>query len=336
MTSPEEIDKALQFASENHFNHVFVQVRGRGDAFYDSRLVPKADQILDREFDPLQYAIRRGHELGLKVHAWMNVYFVWASDGLPGNRSHILNRYPEWADMSSVNTGTDRHFISPGHPRVIKHLLKVFEEVISDYEIDGLHLDYVRYSDADYGYNSAVRKGFESKYGVDPVALLQGGSQNGPDDETYNLWQQWNQYRRDSVTELVRKCNALILRLRSDCLLSAAVKPEPNLAKQRYFQEWDRWLVEGLVDFVVPMNYATQLREFARNIDLIYESIPTKYWSGIIMGIAVYNQNALDARDKVKYTKITGFPGIAIFSYDSHKDNPAFFRPIIKEISLAN
>lgn len=328
MTSRAEIDKALRFAAENNFNHLFVQVRGRDDAFYESRLVPRNEMIIDGSLDPLNYALRRGHELGLKIHAWMNVYLVWSARQLPETRGHILKRYPEWEDKSRTGYSSHR-FLSPAHPGVREYLLMVFEEVLTRYDVDGLHLDYIRYGDVDYGYSLATRSGFEELYGVDPISLV---TENPSGDGSHYLWQQWNQYRRDTVTELVRSCNSLILDLVPNCLLSAAVKADPADAKQRYYQEWDRWLAEGLVDFVVPMNYTPNLREFAHNIDRIYESIPTKFWPGIIMGIAAYNQNAMDARDKIRYTRVVGFSGVSIFSYDSHKNQPEFFLPLVEEI----
>ena len=334
VTSRAEIDKALQFAQKAQFNHLFVQVRGRGDALYSSQIVPPNAMIRDKTFDPLAYAVQKGHEMGLKVHAWMNVYLIWSSTNPPDTRNHVVNQYPEWLDQSSIGK-TNVWFLAPSHPGVTNHLLEVFREVLSNYDIDGLHLDYVRYADADYGYNFAARKEFQREYGVDPLTVLSSrndGSENFSDTRAKTHWQQWSQFRRNAVTNLVRKCNAAILDINPECLLSVAVKPDPEEAKDRYFQEWDRWLAEGLVDYVVPMNYTERLREFARNIDLIYDSIPAKFWPGVIMGIAVYNQDALDARDKIKYTKITGFPGISIFSYDSRKDDPDYFLPIVEEM----
>ena len=63
-----EIDKALQFAKDHNFNHVFIQVRGRADALYNSQFVVRSPLIDNSKFDPLEYAIQRGHGLNLKVH----------------------------------------------------------------------------------------------------------------------------------------------------------------------------------------------------------------------------------------------------------------------------
>ena len=79
MVSRAEIDAALEFAHRGDFNHVFVQVRGRGDAYYRSLIVPRSERIRERDLDPLAYTIRRGHELGLNIHAWVTTYQLWSA-----------------------------------------------------------------------------------------------------------------------------------------------------------------------------------------------------------------------------------------------------------------
>ena len=81
MKDKESINEALYFAFDHDFDKVFVQCRFRGDAFYSSKLVPKNPSIQDRSFDPLDYAISIGHQLGLEVHAWMNTYILWTKSG---------------------------------------------------------------------------------------------------------------------------------------------------------------------------------------------------------------------------------------------------------------
>ncbi len=348
MVSPEEIDRALLFAKVHHFNHVFLQVRGRGEAFYNSQFVIKSQLVTDPQFDPLKYAVEKGHILGLKVHAWINVLLAWSSPHFPESPDHIVNKFPEWMDKSSIGETTFtgdltkskevavQKYLSPSHPGVFNYLEKVADELISNYDLDGIHLDYIRYGDSDFGYNMAARINFERQHGVDPLKLLidnGNGYVNNSNDEKQLLYNKWATFRRKALTRLVKNFSGLVLRKNPECLITAAVKPNPSVAKNRYFQEWDKWLAEGLVDYVVPMNYATELRKFAKEIDNIYEAVPRKYWPGIIMGVAAYNQKALDTRDKIKYSRVTGISGIAVFSYDAHKSAIDFFSPIAEELA---
>ena len=86
------------------------------------------------------------------------------------------------------------------------------------------------------------------------------------------------------------------------------------------------------MDYAVPMNYATKPQDFIYQINSIQEKIPLKYWSGIVMGIAAYNQEVLDTRDKIRISREEGITGISIFSYDAHKENPKLFLPIGEEL----
>ena len=79
MINKKPIESALLFAYESDFDKVFLQIRGRGDAFYNSDIVEKNINI-EKEFDPLEYAVKLGHEFNLEVHAWMNCYIIWSSN----------------------------------------------------------------------------------------------------------------------------------------------------------------------------------------------------------------------------------------------------------------
>ena len=215
--------------------------------------------------------------------------------------------------------------------------MQVLDEIITVYDLDGVHLDYIRYSDSDFGYNMSARIMFEEEYGIDPFRLIQknrSGNNNLTDLERKKTLIAWGDFRRNAITELVKSFNELILKRRPDCLLTAAVKPNLDEAHNRFFQEWDRWLTDGLIDYAVPMNYAIKLRDFAQEIENIRERLPQKYWPGLIMGVAAYNQDIVETRDKIRFSRVTGLPGVAVFSYDAHKTAPHLFLPIAQELSI--
>ncbi len=126
----------------------------------------------------------------------------------------------------------------------------------------------------------------------------------------------------------VRDVSLMLNDIRPECKLSAAVKPNLYKARNVFLQEWDVWLAAGYLDVAMPMNYTPDLREFAGNVDIMYEHLPAKYRDNIIMGIATYNQPSLDAADKVTYSSITRFRGISLFSYNSLLENPRYIQPI--------
>ena len=76
MISEKNIDEMVQYAVLNRFNNIIVQVRGRGDAFYNSKFVPKSTLIKDLDFDPLAYLLPIAKKKGLEVHVWLNTYLL--------------------------------------------------------------------------------------------------------------------------------------------------------------------------------------------------------------------------------------------------------------------
>src|ERR1044072_4655950 len=84
LTSPDKIHQLVNAAADNGFNTLIVQVRGRGDAYYNSRVEPRAAELKDQpaSFDPLALTITEAHRRGLKVHAWINTNLLANLDTL--------------------------------------------------------------------------------------------------------------------------------------------------------------------------------------------------------------------------------------------------------------
>ena len=331
LKSKKSIDDMVNFAIEKNINHLFVQVRGRGDSFYESQFTSRSQILSESEFDPLAYLLDTANGKGINIHAWVNVYFLWSSKSLPKDERHILHMQQQWLDtteewpvdvgkqleMVAVNNYSEGLFLSPNHPDVNEYLIKVFRELITNYDIDGLHLDYIRYQDAEYGRNPYAIAQFKSESGNDPGPwFLEMERSTIASPRLIANMKRWNNFKRKAVTSLVKDTRALVDKVRPDCIISAAVKPNLYVARERYFQEWNVWLAAGYLDWVVPMNYSSKKREFVRNIDVINDNFPKKYREKIIMGIALYNQTPSEASEKIKFSRLRQFPRISIFSYN--------------------
>ncbi|SVB42386.1 uncharacterized protein METZ01_LOCUS195240 [marine metagenome] len=330
LKSKRSIDDMVSFAIEKNINHLFVQVRGRGDSFYESQFTSRSQILSEGEFDPLAYLLDTANGKGINIHAWVNVYFLWSSKSLPKDERHILHMQQQWLDtteewpvdvgkqleMVAVNNSNEGLFLSPNHPDVNEYLIKVFRELITNYDIDGLHLDYIRYQDAEYGRNPYAIARFKSESGNDPGPwFLEMERSTIASPRLIANMKRWNNFKRKAVTSLVKDTRALVDEVRPDCIISAAVKPNLYVARERYFQEWNVWLAAGYMDWVVPMNYSPKMREFARNIDVINDNFPKKYREKIIMGIALHNQTPSKASEKIKISRLRQFPRVSIFSY---------------------
>ena len=98
LASPETIATLVRSARDHGFNTLLVQVRGRGDAYYNGGLEPRAVELQRQSasFDPLATVIEAGHAAGLRVHAWINVNLVSSAVDLPIAQGHVIHRHPNW------------------------------------------------------------------------------------------------------------------------------------------------------------------------------------------------------------------------------------------------
>jgi hypothetical protein len=134
-------------------------------------------------------------------------------------------------------------------------------DLVSRYPVDGLHLDYIRYTDSGSSVGS-------NPWGYHPVALQRFRSLTGRSDTPAANDSAWLQFRRDQVTALVRKLQLHAWRLRPSLCLSAATiaygsAPAGNTVNAwqqrdafgRVLQDWRGWLEEGILDLAIPMVY---------------------------------------------------------------------------------
>lgn len=332
LKSPESIDSMLQFAAAHGFTDLFVQVRGRGDAYYRSHLEPLAEGLA-ANFDPLAYVLVKARQANLRIHAWINVFYIWSSGDPPMAATHLYHRHPEWIiyptkydpQQPDTNMNGRRNeeglYLSPLLPEVQQHLQAVVEDILSQYNVHGLHLDYIRFPGYGHEFDPTVRQRFKEKYFIDPIDFRgdpSGFVQNfGPTG--YDLFfSRWGQFLRDGLSEFVKQLSDTVRTRYPEIILSAAVKPDLSRAHWRYYQEWDRWLNENWLDWAVPMNYTPDRRLFLQRIEAIVGAVDA---SRVLMGVATYNQPPAQALEKVRLVdeltrRNIPLKGVVLFSYD--------------------
>ena len=202
----------------------------------------------------------------------------------------------------------------------------MIKEIISDYDVDGIHLDYIRFKDENYGSNLESMKAFKKWY-LDTKGVTLSGKDVSNGIQS-NLKKEWNRFKRNAVTSLVKQTTQLLYKQNTDIALSIAVKPNISEAKSRFFQDWGLWLRQGLVDYVVPMNYTADESIFNRDLKMMKSRLPEPIHDKIIMGVGCYNQDSKSAADKIKLVLQNGFGGVSLFAYDTHKHDPAWFNSI--------
>lgn len=220
----------------------------------------KMSRIYDyAHFDSLAAAIRYGHEIGLQIHAWVSIN---EDDHGWGLRSRFSKEHPQfrWRHRD----GRDYHSqLSFAYPEVREYKLAILAELLRNYSIDGLFLDWIRTGDvrdnpqtddsgvADYGYEPPLLDEFKRQFNLDPRKIPNG-------DE------RWCRLRAAPQTEFMRMARKLVSKQKRPVPLAVMVghpwsyrgalnRIDGNL--RGYLLDITAWAREGLMDAIVPAGY---------------------------------------------------------------------------------
>src|ERR1044071_8288195 len=298
LTSPDKIQKLVNAAADNGFNTLIVQIRGRGDAYYNSRVEPRASELKDQplSFDPLALTLAEAHKRGLKVHGWINTNLLANLDALPTDPAHVYNKHPEWlavpkpvaaelydlsprdpafrqkiVEWSKANRGElEGVYTGPANPKVRDHIYNIWMDVLKHYPVDGLHFDYVRFASPDFDYSRTslekFRKWLEPQLNSQDREQLKNSVTPLAAPELFAA--KFADFQRLQVTTLVEQIYKAVKKRRPEVVVSAAVFANDENAYTRRFQDWRHWLQMGILDVACPMAYSTDTAVFQKQIEV--------------------------------------------------------------------
>lgn len=247
-------------------NAVFVQVRRRADVCYPSAMgEPYFSGLSPSNFNALQAIINAAHDTTggkqrVEVHAWIVTFSTSSGASIAplyyqkSNQSDPANY---WITQDQNGTEPDDKPLDPGHPGVLAYITDVCMDLVENYDIDGIHFDYIRFTGENQGYNPTSVARYNERYGLT-------GNPSTTDE-------QFKQWRRDQVTNLVRQVYARTIAAKPQVKVSAAVvtwAPGPTASTRsaftatrpytKVYSDWDAWMQEGIMDLIVPMAYFNQ------------------------------------------------------------------------------
>lgn len=292
------------------FNTVLWQVRGEATVTYPSTIEPwpAEFEFKDPGFDPLAVAVEEAHANNLRIEAWFNVLPGWKGEKPPESPNQLYNTRPQWflydASGKRQPLGDFYVLVNPALPEVRQYIASVARELLDRYDVDGLHLDYVRYA-------WDLERGARKRYMRDPRTLELYKRETGrkPDDDA----KRWDEWRIAALTQLVSDIRATVRTARPGATLTAAVRPDPNDARNNYFQDSAGWLKRGLLDAAFPMVYTEKMKVFEKNV-ASYRQVGRGV---IVPGIGAYLQQSVETtRSQLDRCRAWG-GDFAIYSYDS-------------------
>lgn len=317
--------------------HVYPELYFRGGAAYASGVAPEHGEFRSRRVllgsdganvqaaathDLVDELLRLARERNLQLHPWVWVFCAgyWHAYG------PILDRHPEWAELdqdgqpfSNWRYGTA--WLCPVLPAVREYLAAVLVELATRWPVDGIHLDYIRYNEEEagsFGFHPASLAQFrkENEGREETVTGEKRPGTGGPDLGSEAGRAAWTAWRAANVTGFVTGVARRLRALRPGIQLSAAVVPDPELSYRNACQEWGRWLAEGVLDYVLPMAYRTNLDELRAVLSALRARLAGRAAGrerAVYPGLAVWVSPAEIVR-QVELVRELGFEGVTLFS----------------------
>jgi uncharacterized lipoprotein YddW (UPF0748 family)/putative cell wall-binding protein len=311
----QEFINILEDVKSLGLNTVIVQVRPKGDSLYKSNINPWSEVLTgtqgkDPGYDPLAFAIEEAHKRGIKVQAWLNPYRVTTSgtnlNSLAGN--HFARNNP-----SMVFEYNNALYYNPGLPEVRQHIVNTVDEIVRNYNVDGIQFDDYFYPGNDINDADAY-----ARYG------------NG-----LNI----GDFRRKSVNQLVEAVNNKINSI--DSSIDFGISPRgiwknkssdstgsDTRGAQSYYDiyaDTRTWIRNEWIDYVAPQIYwkiGYEVADYTKLVD---------WWSNEVNGTSVnlyigHNVYTADVASEVDKqinlnTQYPNVKGSIFFRYSFIRDN---------------
>ncbi len=296
-------DEAMKNLTAANFNAAFPYIVSSGTAFYGSSILPKNARC--GESDPLAEAVAAAKKYGVELHARMlNLTCLFGDDA-------IVQAYKSQGRAMVSADGKKCDWLCPSNPKNRDLQVRIARELVTKYDIDGLQLDYLRYPGKDYCYCDTCRQRFQQQTGVRidkwPDDVRDGGRYE----------RQFADWRREQLNGIVREIAAAVRQVRPGLPISAAVFVRWDRHRNTFGQDWVRWIDEGTVDFVCPMDYTSDMNTFREWASLQREWIGGKVpWA---VGIGPFATNvSLDVQgvaDQIQIGRELGANGFVVFNY---------------------
>lgn len=307
-----ELNSILDELEALNFNTVFFQTRAQGKVFYRSKIEQPSPYFNRSEkFDPLLYAIEQCHKRGLECHAWIVVY--------PGEKVIKNKNKPSYYKAIKGIWHLD-----PGNPESRKHILSIVNEIVENYDVDGIHLDYIRYPD---------------------------NSKKFPDEDNYKKYGKSTdlfEWRRSNINKLVSdiydsvKSKKKWVQVSSSTLGRYKVLQHVNIndswtAFETVFQDAAYWLKTGKHDILFPMMYYSD-NYFYPYLD---DWIENSYGRIVVPGMGVFQMSPTEKdwdvnkiTEQMEYTRTKNIPGQAFFRTRNILDNLKGIKDSIRQFYI--
>lgn len=317
-SSADDVRAIMRNSAAAGFNTVYFQVRGNADAYYQSSYEPWAKGLSgtlgrDPGWDPLAVAIEEGHAQGLAVHAYVNAFPFWAGTTPPAESTprHAYLAHPEWlvADTNGTPMALNSSYVwmSPGNTEVQERLADVARDITDRYDVDGIHLDLVRYPGAQYSHDDVSEgrydgSGWEDWQRAQVIEAVAGVYAVSPVPVTAAVWGvHTNRWGWSGVSE----------------------------GWADYYQDSHGMLAQGALDAIMPMVYWPVTATPGDRLDfatLVADHVANANGRHVYAGITAEMDGGEDAvLACIEAARANGARGVVLFDYQLLLDEGYLF-----------
>ncbi|VAX16045.1 COG1649 predicted glycoside hydrolase [hydrothermal vent metagenome] len=305
-TQKEALLKIFDNIEKKNLNTIYLQVRSNGTVLFKSSYDPFSPYITGKvdemgSYDPLKFAVEEAHKRGLEIHVWLNTMRTFNSSDISilENPKHVCSSHSYWVYKKKEENGSISFWLNPGLPEVRQYLVDLIDELVRNYDIDGVQLDFIRYPK-------------EPIDDLDVYALYGNG-------ENIDNW------RRKNITTFINTLSSTIKSTKP--FIKLGVTPigiYENLATARglegrndVFQDSREWLENGAIDYIVPQVY-WNIKDNPRYEDLVHDWVNSSYGKNVIIGIAAYKKSvAKEINEEIEIARMNNSSGVAFFRYSN-------------------
>ena len=297
-------EEAIRLLKENGFNAVFPNMLWAGRAYYPSEVLPVMPEVEERG-DAIAQCLTACRKYGVEIHIWK---VNWNLAGAP---DQFIRRLREEGRLQVDANGNEVRWLCPSHPQNFKLELESMLEVARKYPVDGLHFDYIRYPHSNSCYCQGCRERFERWLGR-RVEKWPEDVISGPLASKYREW------RRLQITRLVEAVSREARRIRPGIRISAAVFRNWPQCRDTIGQDWAKWVEEGYLDFVCPMNYTADDTDFEAYAKIHMKAVRGR--APLIEGVGASARELPPEQvaRQIEIARKVGADGFIIFNFDRY------------------
>lgn len=303
------IGKVFDNCVDMKINTVYVHARSHGDAYYSSSLFPRT-KYLRGSYDPLKIAVEEAHKRKLSIHAWINPLRACSKADASRQNGYKIGEWIPGGTRAVLVNGY--YYLNPAYDEVIKLIAGGVTEIITNYDVDGIHID-------DYFYPTTDKS-------FDAAAFAQSGYSSLSD------------FRFANCDKFVSAIYSAVKKVNQSMLFS--VSTQGNVANNYHYMYADvkKWCSQpGYLDIIMPQIYfgfKNQAQPFEKCC-AEWDAIAKKGNVPLVIGAAAskigledskyagdgklewVNDKEILARQYLASRELESYSGFCIYSYNS-------------------